>query len=90
MSDSSVIDTDVGFLSSRRHSITSLTTNFSEFRKKIRLDIPHTDDITCCEMKSFGECISSASGTFIPLFLKACCVKVLLELLSKRSFKHLR
>jgi hypothetical protein len=35
------------------------------------------------------ECFMNARAEFIPLFLKGCCFKILLEIVSKKSFKHL-
>ena len=48
-----------------------------------------TDDVVCCEMSKRRECIYTASSEFIPLFLKGCCLKMVMELISKRSIVHL-
>lgn len=46
-------------------------------------------EVFCCDCPSISDCLQSASGEFIPLFLKASCVKTLLELILKRNFTHL-
>lgn len=49
----------------------------------------NAEKIVCCNTTSPKECLYSAQAEFIPLFLKGCCVKMFMELVSKRSFKHL-
>lgn len=72
----------------QRPSFNSLTSNISALAEDIRGR--QTDNVACCETSSLTECIHAASSEFIPLFLKGCCVKILLELISKRNLKHLR
>ena len=42
----------------------------------------------CCDF-GYLECLDSASMPFMSNFIKGCTIKILLELISKRSFKHL-
>jgi hypothetical protein len=68
----------------RRHSLSSITSDTVQYLKGHK-----TDDVCCCETSTVKECIYTASSEFIPLFLKGCLLKMFLELISRRSLKHL-
>ena len=66
----------------RAHSLNSLKSDLRYFMKR-------EDNIVCCETSNWYDCFQNASAEFIPLFLKSCVAKMLLELFAKRSLKHL-
>jgi hypothetical protein len=68
----------------RRLSLGSITSDTVQYLKGRK-----TDDVCCCDTSSVKECIYTASSEFIPLFLKGCLLKMFMELISRRSLKHL-
>jgi len=78
-----------GSLSTRARSF---QTNISEQIKScfelLDPDRDREDNQVCCDF-GYLECLDSASMPFMSNFIKGCTIKILLELISKRSFKHL-